>query len=60
MGAALRLSVVRLGCSVIEQEECDLIVGWYFEPYGFVQASLARPYADHMFLRHAGKRTSGD
>jgi glycosyltransferase involved in cell wall biosynthesis len=43
-----------LGLSVIEEHACDLVVGWYLEPYGLVAAQLAATTGVPLVLRHAG------
>ena len=43
-----------LGLSVIEKHGCDLVVGWYLEPYGLVAAQLAATTGAPLVLRHAG------
>jgi glycosyltransferase involved in cell wall biosynthesis len=42
------------GLSVIEEHGCDLLVGWYLEPYGLVAAQLAAATGAPLVLRHAG------
>jgi glycosyltransferase involved in cell wall biosynthesis len=43
-----------LGLSVIEEHGCDLVVGWYLEPYGLVAAQLSATAGTPLVLRHAG------
>jgi len=43
-----------LGRSVIERHGCDLIIGWYFEPFGVVAAQLGTALQVPYVLRHAG------
>ena len=40
--------------SVIEERGCDLVVGWYLEPYGVVAAQVAATTDTPLVLRHAG------
>lgn len=40
--------------SVIDEYGCDLILGWYFEPYGVVAAQLGSACNKPVVLRHAG------
>jgi glycosyltransferase involved in cell wall biosynthesis len=40
--------------SVIEQYDCDLIFGWYFEPYGVVAAQAGKIFSKPVVVRHAG------
>jgi glycosyltransferase involved in cell wall biosynthesis len=43
-----------LTASVIEQHGCDLILGWYFEPYGLIAAQAGKLFNKPVALRHAG------
>jgi glycosyltransferase involved in cell wall biosynthesis len=43
-----------LAASVIETNGCDLLVGWYFEPYGIIAAQLGRSLGIPYVLIHAG------
>jgi glycosyltransferase involved in cell wall biosynthesis len=43
-----------LGLETLASQPCDLIVGWYFEPYGLVAAQLAQALGCPFILRHAG------
>lgn len=40
--------------AAIEDRGCDLLVGWYLEPYGLVAAQLAAAAGLPLVLRHAG------
>jgi glycosyltransferase involved in cell wall biosynthesis len=46
-----------LGLDVLDSE-VDLIVGWYFEPYGITAAHLAREFGIPLVLIHAGSDIS--
>jgi glycosyltransferase involved in cell wall biosynthesis len=43
-----------LALSVIEEYGCDLVFGWYFEPYGVVAAQVAQLCNKPLVIRHAG------
>lgn len=43
-----------LATSVIEENRPDLIIGWYYEPYGFIASTLSKFYDIPCLLRHAG------
>ena len=43
-----------LSLSIIEQDHCDVILGWYFEPYGFTAALVGQATAVPFVIRHAG------
>lgn len=43
-----------LASSVIEENRPDLIIGWYYEPFGFVASILSKLYNIPCLLRHAG------
>lgn len=43
-----------LASSVIENNRPDLIIGWYYEPFGFVASLLSKFYNIPCLLRHAG------
>lgn len=43
-----------LSLEVIERHGCDVIIGWYFEPYGLTAAMVAQTTGLPFFVRHAG------
>jgi glycosyltransferase involved in cell wall biosynthesis len=43
-----------LSCSVVEEHGCDVILSWYFEPYGFVAALVGQATGRPCIIRHAG------
>ncbi len=43
-----------LGVEVLGSIQCDLIVGWYMEPYGLTAAQLSAALGIPLVLRHAG------
>lgn len=43
-----------LASKVIENKKPDLIIGWYFEPYGFIAAMISKQYDIPCIIRHAG------
>jgi glycosyltransferase involved in cell wall biosynthesis len=43
-----------LACSVVKKHGCDVILSWYFEPYGFVAALVGQATGRPCILRHAG------
>jgi glycosyltransferase involved in cell wall biosynthesis len=43
-----------LSISVLEQHHCDVILSWYFEPYGFVSALVGLAKHRPTIIRHAG------
>lgn len=43
-----------LALSVIEEYGCDIVFGWYFEPYGVVAAHVAQLCDKPAVIRHAG------
>jgi glycosyltransferase involved in cell wall biosynthesis len=43
-----------LAVSVMEKHECDLVFGWYFEPYCVVAAQVAAAFGKPLAVRHAG------
>ena len=43
-----------LSLSVLEQHHCDVILSWYFEPYGFVSALAGLAKRRPVIIRHAG------
>ncbi len=43
-----------IGSSILEHEDIDIIIGWYFEPYGLVASVLASLYSKPFILIHAG------
>lgn len=43
-----------LAHSVVERHGCDLILGWYFQPFGLVAAQLGTALRIPYVLRHAG------
>lgn len=43
-----------LTLSVVREFNCDIIFGWYFEPYGFVAAMVGAVTGRSVVLRHAG------
>jgi glycosyltransferase involved in cell wall biosynthesis len=40
--------------SVIEEFGCDLILGWYFEPYGLIATQVGNACHKPVVVRHAG------
>lgn len=43
-----------LGISIIEKYGCDLLIGWYFEPYGLIASQLGHIYDKPVIIVHAG------
>ena len=43
-----------LSWSVVEEHGCDVILSWYFEPYGFVAALVGQATGRPCIIRHAG------
>lgn len=43
-----------LSLSIVEQDHCDVIFGWYFEPYGFTAALVGQATGAPFVIRHAG------
>jgi glycosyltransferase involved in cell wall biosynthesis len=43
-----------LGTSAIEKHGCDLLIGWYFQPYGLIAAQLGHNYDIPVIIIHAG------
>lgn len=43
-----------LSLSVLEEHDCDVIVSWYFEPYGVVAAFVGQATGRPFIIRHAG------
>lgn len=43
-----------LTCDVVQGFDCDLIFGWYFEPYAFVATLAAMATKKPVVVRHAG------
>ena len=43
-----------LAISTIEKYGCDLLIGWYFEPYGLIAAQIGHIYDKPVILKHAG------
>jgi hypothetical protein len=43
-----------LSTRTIEEFGCDLVFGWYFEPYALVAATVARIFNKPAIVRHAG------
>lgn len=43
-----------LALSVIAETDSDLIIGWYFEPYGLVASIAGKLLGKPVILRHAG------
>lgn len=42
------------GVEQIEENKPDVIIGWYYQPYGFVASLLAKHYDIKLILIHAG------
>ncbi|UPT69957.1 MAG: glycosyltransferase [Flavobacterium sp. JAD_PAG50586_2] len=42
------------GIDVLSNHNIDLIIGWYFEPYGIVASQLGLIYNKPVILKHAG------
>lgn len=40
--------------SVVEEYGCELVLGWYFEPYGLAAAHAGNAASKPVILRHAG------
>jgi len=43
-----------LAISVVEKYGCDLLIGWYFEPYGLTAAQIGHIYRKPVIIVHAG------
>lgn len=43
-----------LSLSVLEEHGCDVILGWYFEPYGVVAGLVGQATGRPFVVRHAG------
>ncbi len=43
-----------LATSVIEEFGCDIVIGWYLEPYGFVAGLVGLMTNTPVIIRHAG------
>ena len=43
-----------LGISTIEKYGCDLLIGWYFEPYGLIATQLGYIFDKPVMIIHAG------
>jgi glycosyltransferase involved in cell wall biosynthesis len=43
-----------LAISIIEKYGCDLLIGWYFEPYGLTAAQVGHMYHKPVIIVHAG------
>jgi glycosyltransferase involved in cell wall biosynthesis len=43
-----------LGLKTLSAPSCDVIVGWYYEPYGLVASQLGQALRVPVVLRHAG------
>jgi len=43
-----------LSARVVEEFGCDLVFGWYFEPYALVAATIAKIFDKRAIVRHAG------
>jgi len=43
-----------LAARIIEERGCDLVFGWYFEPYALVAATVAKVFGKPVVVRHAG------
>jgi hypothetical protein len=43
-----------LSLSVLDRHACDVVLGWYFEPYGLVASLVGRAMGLPFVVRHAG------
>lgn len=43
-----------LSLSILERDPCDVILSWYFEPYGFTAALVGKATGLPFLIRHAG------
>jgi glycosyltransferase involved in cell wall biosynthesis len=43
-----------LTIKVIKKYGCDLIIGWYFEPYGLIASQVGKIFDIPVVIRHAG------
>ncbi|MEK6280673.1 MAG: glycosyltransferase [Acidobacteriota bacterium] len=43
-----------LSLSILEEAPCDVILSWYFEPYGFAAALVGKATGLPFVIRHAG------